>query len=294
MNIKFLKKKISRAYKAFISNESVSLEKFMPVIKINSIEIDASVVSGNEWDKFRAKISTEFNENPSGFLRQPTISKTIHPNEQYIASKYLEELKSNEYVKSNIFPYIYDLPIGNPFYCEIFPSISTMTVQHIYYIELINEYLGVDLFDSEIKNVVEFGGGYGNLCRICSMLGYQGNYHIIDFPEMHQIQEFYTEFYNKNTKNHSINSFEDIGCLNGASIFVATFSLNETTIDFRLSIEKFLYEFDYIFIAYNRNFFGVDNNSYFFDLGNKMKEKYNVFKIKDKHRNAWFFICSRK
>ena len=67
-------------------------------IKNNKIKIATSGVVNNEWQEFKNNIVSELNDHPSDFLRQPTISKTIHPNQQKIAQKYLHELKDDDFI----------------------------------------------------------------------------------------------------------------------------------------------------------------------------------------------------
>jgi hypothetical protein len=43
----------------------------------------------------------------------------------------------------------------------------------------------------EVASVIEFGGGYGTMARICRQLGFKGTYAIYDLPEFSLLQEFY-------------------------------------------------------------------------------------------------------
>jgi hypothetical protein len=77
-------------------------------------------------------------------------------------------------------------------------------------------------------------------------------------------------------------------------LFIATFSLNETTLSTRKIIEPLFKQFDYIFIIYNREFEGVNNIKYFEDLAVELRPYFNVVSIKDTHRDAWFLLCSKE
>lgn len=267
-----------------------SMAKF---IQSNDIPVIRSDIVANEWQGFKDKIVQEFEKHPSDFLRQKTISMTVHPNQQNIAKKYLDELKNNKFITKEIMPTLHDLPIGNPYVCEFFPLVSPQSIQHIYYFFLIKKYLGVFVADSEVCYVLELGGGYGNFCRLVYHYGYKGKYTIIDFSEMHSIQQHflsYTSAHNKvlfkaiNNKNLSIQPAQ------GKSLFMATFSLNEMTIKDRQQVEGVLIQFDLIFIGYNKEIFSVNNVEYFEALAGRLVDQFDIQIVKDKHRQAWFLF----
>jgi len=43
----------------------------------------------------------------------------------------------------------------------------------------------------DMNSIVEIGGGYGALARICHRLGFRGHYTIYDFPELSALQAYY-------------------------------------------------------------------------------------------------------
>lgn len=45
-----------------------------------------------------------------------------------------------------------------------------------------------------LESIVEIGGGYGALARVCRALGYAGPYMIYDFPELNGLQRYYLEW----------------------------------------------------------------------------------------------------
>lgn len=46
----------------------------------------------------------------------------------------------------------------------------------------------------ELESIVEIGGGYGALARVCRALGFAGVYTIYDFPELNVLQRRYLEW----------------------------------------------------------------------------------------------------
>ena len=193
-------------------------------------------------------------------------------------------------------PTLHDLPIGNPYICEVFPLASPQTIQHIYYFSLIQKKLGFFIASNQISFILELGGGYGNFCRLVYEYGYTGDYSIVDFLEMHSLQKHFLSYAlpDNNIEFHSTdnnNTFTQPKT--GKSLFVATFSLNEMTIDDRNKMEKVFVEFDYLFIAYNKEIFSIDNAEYFDTLKNRLSGTFDINIVKDKHRQAWFLFGKR-
>lgn len=138
---------------------------------------------------FLKNIEREFNENPTSFLRSKYISQTIHPNEQTKINKLLYEMSNDTFAKKFILPFLNETAYGDPFISEEFRFASPMSIQHAYYIYLIYKHFSIFLPRSNIGFIVDFGGGYGNFCKIIHQLGYNKKYNIIYFDIMHKIQK---------------------------------------------------------------------------------------------------------
>lgn len=79
-------------------------------------------------------------------------------------------------------------PIGQPTLDCLDLNISVNSLGMLYYFARILEYLD----QSRLRTIVEFGGGYGNLCRVfLELLPGPLTYVIIDLPEMLAIQYAY-------------------------------------------------------------------------------------------------------
>ena len=252
--------------------------------------------AGNKWDEHLEVIKTEFINNPMSFLRQPELSLTVHPNQQKIASLYLQDMRKSSFARTKLLARLQDVPIGDPYLCEDFPLASPMSIQHARYIMLLKQHLDLFIPESKLGHIVEFGGGYGNFCRLTFSLGYSKEYDIIDFPEMHSIQGHYLKHALPERtieKNVSFCSIEDVANKsfnNEKSLFMATFSLNETPIEVREQVEPLIKNFDYLFFAYNRKFDGIDNLAYFEKIKQQLSSEYDLKIVKDDHRPAWFMV----
>ncbi len=258
-----------------------------------------SDMAGNEWDAYMSDIMGELRSSPSSFLRQPTISKTVHPNELELALSYLVELSNDKFSREMILPRLHDVPMGDPHLCPFFPFASPVTVQHGFYLAKMQEYFDVFMPDSDIKNIVDIGGGYGNFCRIIFDYGFNGTYNIVDLPGMHVLQKHYLSLiYPKEIEDGKINfglvSDDVMFASNEKSLLIATFSMSEMPVSTRELIKEKIRNFDYIFLAYNQSFDGVDNESYFKELSNYLCDSHDINMVKDTHRRAWFLFLEKR
>ena len=69
--------------------------------------------------------------------------------------------------------------IGAPLPYWAYPRSSGNLIHHTYHIAQLESRLKerINAFDC----IVEYGGGYGSMCRLCRNLGYEGDYFIFDF-----------------------------------------------------------------------------------------------------------------
>lgn len=258
-------------------------------------EIERRAHVGSEWDDYWAAITEEFRLHPMSFLRQPVISRTVHPNQQDLACAYLDELSNEPFARENILPRLSDVPIGDPYLCEVFPLASPISIQHAYYLFLIKKHLDLFIPEGELCHILELGGGYGNFCRLACDFGYTGRYVIADLPEMHSIQSHFLRHalpQRMAKKPVEFRSLNDPAILSDQrpSLFLATFSLSEMPLAKRTEIEDYYRHFDYVFFAYNSAFSSVDNLAYFDELRNRLNDSFDTQAFQDKHRLAWFLL----
>lgn len=250
-----------------------------------------------KWEKMLKDIVREYRDAPATFLRQPTISRTVHPKCNSLAKRYYAEMKNNAFCVEHIFPNLRDSAIGKPYRFDLMPECSPMSITHSYQLYLLKQRLGIFLPRDRISYIVEIGGGYGHTCRMIRNFDYTGRYSIIDFPEMLEIQKTFLEK----------NSIHDVGFYSldmeavrpredETSILIATFSVNEKPLETRQYIEPYYDQYDYILFAHNAAFDGIDNVDYFSKLKKKLHANFEIDHFKDHHRGlqAWFMICARR
>jgi len=247
------------------------------------------------WEGMLKQIVKEYQAFPASFLRQPTISKTTHPNVQDLAALYYSDLTESSFFNEQILPGLKDGLVGQPFQFKQLPECSPLTIQHAYHLNLIREHLGIFIPSGQISRIVEIGGGYGNLCRLVKQFGYAGTYTIVDFPQMLQLQQHYL-------KQNAIAGIEfatlDESRLflpsSDTSILIATFSVNEMPMESRKILEDQYNQYNYLFFAYNTAFDGINNIEYFNELQSKLDPFFETQLIKDKYKNSWFMLCKKR
>lgn len=196
------------------------------------------------WGKFLNKIEHNIlSEDIKNFKNWWAIKQTMaagNPNIGFTKSHLIELKKHQKW------------PILEKILNKEF---TTNAVNHTYYLlPLINK---INTFN----NIFEFGGGFGNMCRINHELGFNGEYIIFDFPELLTIQKHYLSDYNFNVKfTCSYNDIDTEG-----DLFISTHALEESpraTIDKILSKIRNFKNFLFVFSGGQSIFekFCVENN----------------------------------
>lgn len=231
------------------------------------------------WDELAKEIEQELWKAPTDYLRAHWISKTMHPYQRGTTERYWKELILDaEFVKGGVLAAALDSPAGNPQKYEPFPLLSPQSIQHAYYIRMM-ERRGIDVRN---LSICEIGGGYGNFARIIRNLGSNMRYQIVDLPVMHQLQQ---TFLKEACKNPRV-EYTSIEQMEPAELLIGTFSISEMPFDQRVALEARYQDFPRIFIGLTESFCGFQNVPYFQGLAERIGAKF----FKDKHRNAWFVV----
>lgn len=138
-----------------------------------------------------------------------------------------------------------------------FPSSSTNNMHHAYSLNVMMEHLDCDL--SSFDTVVEFGGGYGNTCRLFKNWG-ESEFYIYDIPELIEIQRYYLDANNVKGVKY-LSGLDTVPNLVGNSLFLGLWSISETPVSERKTMLENLrfFECDNIFIAMGGSFFNENN-----------------------------------
>lgn len=218
-------------------------------------------------------------DNPIYFLNWSVIQATMfptHPNYVIHEYSYLKKLQRwAEYWR----PRLIENKMGTPFPFMLNWRTSANLVHHYFHLAKFTESCGIKDF-SNFDTILEFGGGYGSLCRAVYRLGFTGKYIIFDLEHFSTLQTFYLRSLGYSVSNES-SALEEhqpgIICTSqidqlyqiceklnkGNSLFIATWSLSETPIQLREKIVDHLLFCRYFLIAYQYSFGEVDNQAFF-------------------------------
>ncbi len=85
-------------------------------------------------------------------------------------------------------PALRESTAGRPRPFHLYPKSSGNLIHQAYHLCRFEEVTGLSL---PTLPYVEFGGGYGSLCRLFHQMGFAGTYVIFDLPEVWALQRFF-------------------------------------------------------------------------------------------------------
>lgn len=226
------------------------------------------------------------------FLRWPSLSYMRMSRKYNAYIKFaLKDLKHSSVWEQTWQPLLREPHIGAPERFYLYPKSSRTNIHHTYLLAQMEQVFAFSW--NSIGFCLEFGGGYGNLCRLIHKRGFKGVYTIFDFPTISALQEYYLGLNNLHLINDASiqeNRPQGIRCLSdhehlqdvlnsnveGDAIFIATWSISEAPLPVRSRIFSFVHKFKYLFIAYRANMEteGVTNQQYFEELMAKNKDHF--------------------
>ena len=214
------------------------------------------------------------------FLRYAFIQKMFFVHNRLFILKELNELKKNKkwfYYKKLLL----EDDVGDPVRYFLYPSSSGNKINHVYHLSCLENTLNIEL--QKIKNIFEFGGGYGCMARIFSNINNKISYKIFDTYIVNCLQYYYLKQNGldvgfENNKFDLINNFEKINDKVDFknSLFIANWSLSEVPLDLRDNFVSLIGRYENIMISFQENFENIDNLKYFKNLQENLKYKYNI------------------
>jgi len=124
---------------------------------------------------------------PWAFLRVPVVAATMLPHSARARRLQLQYLRSRR-DGDELERLLREDPVGRPVLVPPYPT-SANRVHVLTHIERFAEATGVD--PASVGSVVEWGGGYGALCRAWRLLNRGATYTILDLPIVSALQWLY-------------------------------------------------------------------------------------------------------
>ena len=134
-------------------------------------------------------------------------------------------------------------------------STTTYNAKSNHHIESYYQLTGRDVKD--FRRIVEFGGGVGDLARLILDCGYEGEYVIVDLPEVLRLQKL-----NFRDSPVSPTFLEQPPAKVNDTLFISTWALSEVPVSLREKVIDAV-DPDGWLIATQRRIFDIDNHKYF-------------------------------
>lgn len=236
-----------------------------------TVSSDAERIWSENLNRLRERV---INSDPRLFLRWDVVRETMFVgNADYIGVE-LAYLKSNVRWQSCWKSAIQESEVGFPEPYFKYIKSSGNLIHHAYHLARFEVQTGKKIGD--FKNIFEFGGGYGSMCRLVHKLGFKGKYVIYDLPHFSRLQKYYLSSLGLNVLEKSgFSAGEGICCVDDkeqltdeivrgdSSLFIATWSLSESPVYVRAQLLPEIGLCQAQLVAYQAIFGEVDNIDYF-------------------------------
>jgi len=263
---------ITREQELLVQDLRYNISKYCADVKSN---LD---ITAHWWDTIKRFEKAVTDKDPREFLRwEECRPLTAGPG---VFPQYFALRKSKKWASRWRFV-LEDAPVGHPYPFFLYPKVGANIILHAYHIDKFERFAGKAISDFDV--VVEFGGGYGGLCRLIHKLGFRGKYILFDLPQQTMLQNFYLKaakmpVVSEDDKNNShngiyfqfslenfISHFQNIKSVaRGNKLFIATWSLSECPISLRECVSSNIIDHcDYMLISFQERYKDIDNIEYF-------------------------------
>lgn len=242
-------------------------------------EVKNGIVSDNEanlaWRNFSKSLYADSKRrNVEEFLDWDVVRATMFFSNAAYTKEQMKTLRSSK-KWYRFLGAIREDSYGCPHPTKYWPLSSGNLVHHASHVHCYEEMAGIEI--DQFDAVVEFGGGYGSMCRLFHRLGFSGDYLIFDLPPFSALQKLFLSV----CGNKPQESVEENGVFCSSEIgsaerwidirlsekkkilFVATWSLSEAPIIIREPFIERISQFSGVLLAYQDSFQSVDNVEYF-------------------------------
>ena len=169
--------------------------------------------------------------------------------------------------------------IGEPKPFSLDATTSGNLVHSVYHIKRFEDATKIDVKDVDL--VLEFGGGYGSMCRAMYQAGFGGKYLMYDLSTPASLQHFYArstgydvEVMNEFSDSKQVYCFSDVKKLDlqlsllplcKRRMFVASWSISVSPEPIRRTVFEMLrrHGFEHFLIAFQWTFEGINNDDFF-------------------------------
>lgn len=254
------------------ADEQVSIDRLRDTVRaMPPMELETSGAA-SEWAQNRAALrQAVLKRDPRKFLRWPVVTKTMYVLDAPYVYEELHGLQADGHWPDRWAPALREDAAGTPIPHREYPASSGNLIHHCHHVFRFERSTGLSIED--FSQIVEFGGGYGSMCRLVHRLGFRGRYIIVDFPEFSALQRFFLDSVGVSRPGFDVRLVSSLDDLPAhvesdlrPSLFLSTWALSEASEEVREQVLKVVKGFDAYLLAYQMQFHEVDNREYFGNL----------------------------
>ena len=146
--------------------------------------------SSEWWNKWRQQLrDCALHEDPNRFVTWGPIMITMYCHNTEYAVHEVSFLKTLPDWEQRWRPALKERGEFEMGACLAHPESNATTVHHAFHVAMFEKETGVKISDMDF--IFEFGGGFGDMCRLIHRLGFSGRYVIHDLPEFLALQRFF-------------------------------------------------------------------------------------------------------
>ena len=267
---------------------------------------DRLPASAQKWEQNARRLAEHIlRDEPSQFCSWDVIRETMFASNIGHARTELAYLQKKIDWNKGWKRSLVESRVGAPERYVGYRKSSTNLIHHCYHLAVFQEVTArsVPSFDC----VIEFGGGYGSMCRLISNLAFQGRYIICDLPIFSALQEYYLSSLNLTVRrprrgdalNAGISLLSDVAHLSSLmsdlrdskTLFIATWSLSEIPLAARKEISEVARNSSAFLIAYQKDFMEIDNSLFFESWREKSSSGKSIVNFEIEHMPGnYYFI----
>lgn len=238
--------------------------------RVPPVDPEGRLGSEASWVRFTNRLrELALTGNPAEFLGWDVIEQTMSVGAVDYIDREFEYLRSRPDWRSRWRPIVRESMAGSPRLYLRHPWTSRNLVHSAYHVAQFEEKTGRRPGDYEL--ILEFGGGYGSMCRLCHDAGFRGTYLIFDLPLFSALQAYYLGLVGLRMGGDGVrcvSSLDELKALLSGrdltnSLFIATWSLCECPVSFRDQFSPFAEGFGGYLMAYQDQYHEVENAPYF-------------------------------
>lgn len=223
--------------------------------------------------------------DPMYFMRWPAIEATMVHGAAPVTLRMWRMLRRSPDWRTLWAPALRHPRYGHPPPFAPMLSTNAIALEHASHLFRFQQRHAVHFHDTDC--IVEFGGGYGSMCRMTRALGFGGKYIVFDLPPVSALQRYYLGMHGIDADGSGASATwlcNDLDAIaawlereapNRVSL-ISTWALSEMPMFVRQRIEPFfaLPAAKNALLAYQPDFEGTDNRDYFRGLMARTSEKW--------------------